>query len=132
MARFSLHRDPKRGGARRCRPGAAPPQPSELVGRAQLAVEAELRCTLSPAVAHHVGDFWLAAKERLETLLVGPLVDDEHLVVAAGEGVPHRTRGPTGVGDAPHHVTAGPGSVPLKICGVSLDPHDRDYRHVPS
>ena len=92
---------------------------SELVGRAQLAVEGGFRRPLGTAVAHHVGDFRLTGEERLEGLLVGPLVDDQYLVVAAGEGVPDRAGRLPRLGDAPHDLATRSGGVAFQVCRVS-------------
>src|SRR2546423_6686913 len=83
----------------------------ELVGRTQLAVEGGFRRPLGTAVAHYIGDLGLAGEERLEALLIGPLVDHQYLIVAAGEGVPDRAGRLPSLGDAPHDLTSRSGGV---------------------
>src|SRR5439155_19056641 len=109
-----------------------PRRPSELVGRTQFPVETHLWRTLRPAVAHDVGDLRLVCEELLEALLVWPFVDDKHLVVVAGEGVPDRSGSLSGRADALHHFAARSGGVALKIRRVAGDSQDRDYRHMSS
>src|SRR5438477_7541711 len=88
---------------------------SELVGRAQLAVEGGVWRPLGTAVAHHVGDFGLTGEERLEGLLIGPLVDDQNFVAAAREGVPDRTGRLARLRDAPHDLATRSGCVALQV-----------------
>src|SRR5690242_4053807 len=77
---------------------------SKRVSSVQLAVEGDLRGALHAGLLHEPRNLGLALEEALERALVGPLINHEDLVVAAGECVSDCSRCLTGFRDPSHHL----------------------------